>query len=63
MLGDEEDLVVVAEAANGAEAIQLVHEHVPDVVLMDIQMPEMDGIEVTLYPGNATCGHCIHYHV
>jgi two-component system, NarL family, response regulator LiaR len=47
MLEDEEDLVVVAEAANGAEALQLVHEHVPDVVLMDIQMPEMDGIEVT----------------
>ena len=47
MLEDEEDLAVVGEAANGAEALQLVHEHVPDVVLMDIQMPEMDGIEVT----------------
>jgi DNA-binding NarL/FixJ family response regulator len=47
MLEDEEDLIVVAEAANGGEALQLVHEHVPDVVLMDIQMPEMDGIEVT----------------
>jgi DNA-binding NarL/FixJ family response regulator len=47
LLEDEEDLVVVAEAANGREALHLVRQHVPDVVLMDIQMPEMDGIEVT----------------
>jgi DNA-binding NarL/FixJ family response regulator len=38
---------VVAEAANGKEAIAAVRKHRPDVVLMDIRMPEMDGLEAT----------------
>jgi DNA-binding NarL/FixJ family response regulator len=38
---------VVAEAADGAEAVAAVLEHRPDVVLMDIRMPEMDGLEAT----------------
>ena len=38
---------VVAEAANGAEAVDAVREHQPDVVLMDVRMPVMDGIEAT----------------
>ena len=38
---------VVAEAANGAEAVSAVREHQPDVVLMDVRMPVMDGIEAT----------------
>ena len=38
---------VVAEAATGAQAIQAAREHRPDLVLMDIRMPEMDGIEAT----------------
>jgi len=42
-----EDLEVVGEAANGAEAIERVLELSPDVVLMDIRMPGMDGIEAT----------------
>ncbi|MEA2264689.1 MAG: hypothetical protein QOE27_272 [Solirubrobacteraceae bacterium] len=41
------DIVVVAEAANGAEAVAAAGKHAPDVVLMDIRMPVMDGIEAT----------------
>lgn len=39
-------LDVVAEASNGREAVELAHQHEPDVVLLDIRMPEIDGIEV-----------------
>lgn len=42
-----DDLHVVAEASNGAEALQLVREASPDVVIMDITMPQMDGLEAT----------------
>jgi NarL family two-component system response regulator LiaR len=42
------DLNVVGEAASGEEAIDLATEHVPDVVLMDLVMPGMDGVEATL---------------
>lgn len=38
---------VVAEAANGKKAVQLAAEYVPDVVLLDLNMPELDGIEAT----------------
>ena len=41
------DIVVVAEAGNGEEAVQAAGEHAPDVVLMDIRMPVLDGIEAT----------------
>ncbi|MFB4305209.1 response regulator [Actinomadura sp. GTD37] len=41
------DLVVVGEAATGAEAVELVRTRRPDVVLMDVRMPHMDGIEAT----------------
>jgi DNA-binding NarL/FixJ family response regulator len=41
------NIQVVAEAANGEQAIQLARRHHPDVVLMDIRMPSMDGIEAT----------------
>ncbi|AEV87092.1 LuxR family transcriptional regulator [Actinoplanes sp. SE50] len=40
-------LTVVAEAANGLQAVTLARRHCPDVVLMDIRMPELDGIEAT----------------
>ena len=38
---------MVAEAANGVEAVALAAEHRPDVVLMDVRMPELDGIAAT----------------
>ncbi|MDY6877481.1 MAG: response regulator transcription factor [Chloroflexota bacterium] len=39
------DIKVVAEAKDGAQAVALAREHVPDVILMDLLMPEMDGVE------------------
>lgn len=41
------DICVVAEANNGRQAYEMVKEHQPDVVLMDIRMPETDGVEAT----------------
>jgi DNA-binding NarL/FixJ family response regulator len=41
------DMTVIAEAGDGATAVALTREHRPDVVLMDIRMPELDGIEAT----------------
>ena len=47
ILDAEEDLRVVGEASDGAQAVEVVRELRPDVVLMDIRMPELDGIEAT----------------
>jgi len=47
VLGHQPDIDVVAEAGNGREAIDATLEHRPDVVLMDIRMPEMDGLTAT----------------
>lgn len=41
------DVIVVAEAGDGAEAVTAVHAHAPDVVLMDLLMPGVDGIAAT----------------
>lgn len=45
ILSVEDDIGVVAEAADGRAAVEQAVEHRPDLVLMDVQMPEMDGIE------------------
>jgi DNA-binding NarL/FixJ family response regulator len=47
VLGHHPDIEVVAEAGTGLEAIEVTRVHRPDVVLMDIRMPELDGLEAT----------------
>jgi DNA-binding NarL/FixJ family response regulator len=47
VLGTAPDLSVVAQAADGIEAVALCGRHTPDVVLMDVRMPGIDGIEAT----------------
>lgn len=48
MLKKEHDFKVVGEASNGLEAVQKARELAPDVVLMDLRMPEMDGVEAII---------------
>jgi len=45
LIGNQTDMVQVAEAANGREALELFRTHRPDITLMDLQMPEMSGID------------------
>ena len=47
ILANEPDMELVAEASDGQEAVQKFHELHPDVVLMDLRMPQMDGTEAT----------------
>jgi DNA-binding NarL/FixJ family response regulator len=47
ILEAREDLVVVAEAEDGLQALELTWRHLPDVVLMDVRMPRLDGVEAT----------------
>jgi DNA-binding NarL/FixJ family response regulator len=44
----QSDMLMVAEAANGREAIQRFREHVPDVTLMDLRLPDMSGIDAMI---------------
>jgi DNA-binding NarL/FixJ family response regulator len=45
LIGNQSDMQLVAEATNGREAVDLFRKHKPDVTLMDLQMPEMNGID------------------
>lgn len=47
ILANETDMELVAEAGNGSEAVEMFEQRHPDVVLMDLRMPQMDGIEAT----------------
>jgi DNA-binding NarL/FixJ family response regulator len=48
LIADESDMTLVAEAADGREAIQQFRTHRPDVTLMDLQMPEMNGLDAMI---------------
>ena len=48
LIADESDMTLVAEAANGREAIQQFRTHHPDITLMDLQMPEMTGLDAMI---------------
>src|SRR3569623_1792736 len=47
LLGQQEDIVVVGQAVNGREAVQLTEQFEPDVVVMDVSMPDLNGIDAT----------------
>jgi DNA-binding NarL/FixJ family response regulator len=48
LLATQADMNLIAEAANGREAIQQFHRHRPDITLMDLQMPEMSGLDAII---------------
>lgn len=48
VLAGEQDMILVAEASNGREAVEQFRTHRPDVTLMDVQMPEVNGIDAIL---------------
>jgi DNA-binding NarL/FixJ family response regulator len=47
VVADDQTLVLVGQAGTGREAVEQAHRHRPDVILMDVRMPDLDGIEAT----------------
>jgi DNA-binding NarL/FixJ family response regulator len=48
LVNNQSDMMLVAEASTGAEAIQLFKQHTPDVTLMDLRLPDMSGIDILI---------------
>jgi DNA-binding NarL/FixJ family response regulator len=48
ILASQPDMSLVAEASNGCEAVEMFRSHRPDIALMDLQMPEMNGLDATI---------------
>src|SRR6185295_6399646 len=53
MLGDEPDIDVVASCSTGTEAVAAIRRYVPNLVLLDLQMPDLDGFEIIAALGDA----------
>src|SRR6188474_1544846 len=53
MLGDEPDIDVVASCGTGSEAVDAIRRYVPHLVLLDLQMPDLDGFEIIAQLGDA----------
>jgi len=65
LLENHQDVEVVAEAGDGLEAIALVDQHRPDVVVMDLSLPSLDGVEATrriclAHPATVVIGLSVH---
>ena len=64
LVGGQPDMSIVGQASNGREAIQQFRAHHPDVVLMDLQMPEMNGLDALIaIRDEAPRRESLYYHV